>query len=96
MLSAALWMRTQPQIDGARIGVIGFSHGGWTAAWVTQRCYERLFPGLLKAAVDYCGAGSSESGTVRHATRRAVIRRVFAACVAHLPLQRTFIRSQGK
>jgi len=55
VLSAALWLRTQPQIDGARIGVIGFSHGGWTAAWVTQQRYDRLFPGLLKASVDYYG-----------------------------------------
>ena len=56
VLSAALWLRTRPEIDGARIGVIGFSHGGGTAAWVTQRRYEQLFPGLLKASVDYYGA----------------------------------------
>lgn len=28
--AAAAWLRTQPEIDGAHIGVIGFSHGGWT------------------------------------------------------------------
>jgi dienelactone hydrolase len=56
VLSAALWLRTRPEIDGGRIGVIGFSHGGATAAWVTQRRYEKLFPGLLKASVDYYGA----------------------------------------
>jgi dienelactone hydrolase len=55
VLSAAVWLRTRPEIDGARIGVIGFSHGGATAAWVTQRRYDRLFPGLLKASVDYYG-----------------------------------------
>ncbi len=55
VLSGALWLRTRPEIDGARIGVIGFSHGGGTAAWVTQRRYEQLFPGLLKASVDYYG-----------------------------------------
>ncbi len=48
-------MRTRPEIDGARIGVLGLSHGGATAAWVTQRRYERLFPGLLKASVNYYG-----------------------------------------
>jgi dienelactone hydrolase len=35
--------------------VIGFSHGGWTAAWVTRRRYDRQFPGLLKASIDYYG-----------------------------------------
>jgi dienelactone hydrolase len=55
VLSAALWLRTQPQIDGARIGVVGMSHGGGTAAAVTRREYERLYPGLLKASVDYYG-----------------------------------------
>jgi len=66
VLSAALWLRTQPEIDGTRIGVVGFSHGGLTAAWVTQRRYERLYPGLLKAAVDYYGACRSPEthGTV--------------------------------
>ncbi|MEJ0071460.1 MAG: dienelactone hydrolase family protein [Pseudomonadota bacterium] len=28
--AAAAWLRTQPEIDGDHIGVIGFSHGGWT------------------------------------------------------------------
>jgi len=55
VLAAALWLRQQPQIDGARIGVLGNSHGGSTASWVTERRYERLYPGLLKASVDYYG-----------------------------------------
>jgi dienelactone hydrolase len=55
VLSAALWLRAQPQIDGARIGVLGDSHGGGTAVTVTQLRYERLYPGLLKAAVAYYG-----------------------------------------
>jgi dienelactone hydrolase len=55
VLSAALWLRTQRQIDGARIGVLGQSHGGGTAVAVTDRQYEQLYPGLLKAAVDYYG-----------------------------------------
>lgn len=56
VLSAAVWLRTRPDIDDAGIGVIGFSHGGGTAAWVTQRRYEQLYPGLLKASVDYYGS----------------------------------------
>ena len=55
VLSAALWLRTQPFIDGARIGVLGESHGGVTAMEVTRGVYEDLYPGLLKAAVDYYG-----------------------------------------
>jgi dienelactone hydrolase len=55
VLSAALWLRTQPQIDGARIGVLGDSHGGGTAVTVTRAHYEHLYPGLLKAAVAYYG-----------------------------------------
>jgi len=66
VLSAAVWLRTRPEIDGARIGVIGASHGGSTAAWVTQRRYEQLFLGLLKASVDYYGGCRSPEthGTV--------------------------------
>ena len=55
VISAALWLRTQPEIDGARISVLGHSHGGATASWVTERQYEQAYPGLLKASVDYYG-----------------------------------------
>jgi dienelactone hydrolase len=55
VLSAALYLRTLPKIDGARIAVLGDSHGGSTAAWVTRVEYERLYPGLLAASVDYYG-----------------------------------------
>lgn len=30
-LAAAAWLRTRPDIDPARIGALGYSHGGWTA-----------------------------------------------------------------
>ena len=56
VISAALWLKTQPGIDPDRIGVLGGSHGGATAAWVTQAVYEKRYPGLLKASVDYYGA----------------------------------------
>jgi dienelactone hydrolase len=55
VLSAALYLRTLPKIDGARIAVLGDSHGGSTAAWVTRAEYEQLYPGLLAASVDYYG-----------------------------------------
>ncbi len=66
VLSAALYLRSLPDIDGAHIGVLGQSHGGRTAAMVTEQRYERLYPGLLKAVVDYYGAcGSPEAhGTI--------------------------------
>jgi dienelactone hydrolase len=56
VISAALWLRRQPGIDPDRIGVLGASHGGNTAVWVTKAIYEKKYPGLLKAAVDYYGA----------------------------------------
>jgi dienelactone hydrolase len=55
VISAALWLRGQPGVDPDRIGVLGGSHGGSTAAWVTQAVYEQRYPGLLKASVDYYG-----------------------------------------
>jgi dienelactone hydrolase len=66
VLSAALYLRTLPDIDGARIGVLGESHGGTTAAVVTQARYQLLYPGLLKASVDYYGAcrAPEQHGTV--------------------------------
>lgn len=66
VMSAALYLRTLPNIDGTRIAVLGDSHGGSTAAWVTRTEYERLYPGLLAASVDYygyCGI-AADHGTV--------------------------------
>ena len=67
ILSAALYLRTLPKIDGSRLAVLGQSHGGSTAAMVTQQRYERLYPGLLKASVNYygsCGWPPEAHGTV--------------------------------
>jgi len=55
VLSAALYLRTLPKIDGTHIAVLGDSHGGSTASWVTRVDYERLYPGLLAASVNYYG-----------------------------------------
>jgi dienelactone hydrolase len=62
VVSAALWLQTQPGLDPNRIGVLGESHGGTTAAWVTQEMFQSAYPGLIKAAVDYYG-GCSNAGT---------------------------------
>jgi dienelactone hydrolase len=66
VVSAALYLRTLPKIDGARIAVLGDSHGGSTAAWVTRMEYERLYPGLLVASVDYYGkcGNAADHGSV--------------------------------
>jgi dienelactone hydrolase len=65
-LSAALYLRTLPNIDGTRIAVLGDSHGGSTAAWVTRVEYERLYPGRLAASVDYYGkcGNAADHGSV--------------------------------
>jgi dienelactone hydrolase len=65
-LSAALYLRTLPKIDGTRVAVLGDSHGGSTAVWVTRVEYERLYPGLLAASVDYYGAcgNAADHGSV--------------------------------
>ncbi len=54
-MNAAIALQTVLGIDGARIGVIGFSHGGNTAATLTRIEFEQFRPGLIKAAVDYYG-----------------------------------------
>jgi len=66
VISTALWLRTRPEIDGNRIGVVGFSNGGWTAMWVTQRRYGQLYPGFINVAVSYYGncAHPEDHGTV--------------------------------
>jgi dienelactone hydrolase len=66
VLSAALYLRTLPNISGDQIAALGQSHGGRTAALVTERRYQQLYPDLLKASVDYyggCGAAQAH-GTV--------------------------------
>jgi dienelactone hydrolase len=66
VISTALWLRTQPRIDGNRIAVVGISNGGWAAMWVTQRRYRQAYPNLIKAAVSYYGNcdRAAEHGTV--------------------------------
>ncbi|HEY2132242.1 MAG TPA: dienelactone hydrolase family protein [Acetobacteraceae bacterium] len=65
-LDATMFLRTRPDIDGARIAVIGFSDGGSTAVTVTQRGFAGMYPGLLRAAVDYYGScrNAAAHGTV--------------------------------
>jgi len=55
VIGAAVFLRELPGIDGTRIGVLGNSHGGSSAAWVTQARYATAYPGLLRASVNYYG-----------------------------------------
>src|SRR5207237_2026492 len=34
---------THPRIDPQRVGVLGFSHGGWVALWASHSWYQRRF-----------------------------------------------------
>jgi dienelactone hydrolase len=55
-INAAIALRSLPGIDGNRIGAIGMSHGGATAATLTGQAFQAYQPGLIKAAVDYYGS----------------------------------------
>jgi dienelactone hydrolase len=66
VMNAAIWLQGVHGIDRTRIGVVGMSHGGGTAAAVTRADMQRAGPGLIKAAVDYYGPcrDASAHGTV--------------------------------
>jgi dienelactone hydrolase len=55
VINAAIVLAKVPGIDGNRIGAVGMSHGGVTAAVLTTRVFETYKPGLIKASVDYYG-----------------------------------------
>ncbi len=54
-IAASRWLQAQPGVDGARIAVIGESHGGGTAATLANRPFAEAAGGHIKAAVDYYG-----------------------------------------
>ena len=55
VIAAVRWLQTQPGVDGARIAVLGESHGGGTAATLANEPFARQEGGLIKAVVDYYG-----------------------------------------
>jgi dienelactone hydrolase len=36
-------LATHPRLDPDRIGIVGFSHGGWVTLWASQSRYQRRF-----------------------------------------------------
>lgn len=53
-LNAAIWLRAQPEIDGDRIGVVGFSHGGSTVMQVIRApVVQTIGAPPFRAAVAY-------------------------------------------
>jgi dienelactone hydrolase len=58
VFAAAAYLRSRSDIDGDRIGALGYSHGGWTALWAsTERSVARAGAPPLRAAValyPYC------------------------------------------
>ena len=55
VVAAARWLQSQPGVDGARIAVLGESHGGGTAATVANKPFVAAEAGLIKATIDYYG-----------------------------------------
>ncbi len=53
VVAASRWLQAQPGVDGARIAVLGESHGGGTAATVTLHPYAD--EAAVKGAIDYYG-----------------------------------------
>ncbi len=55
--AAARYLRSLPDVDGGRIGAIGWSHGGWTVLWASS--LEDWYPDVtVKALVAfYPGCG---------------------------------------
>ena len=54
-VAAARWLQGQPGVDGARIAVIGESHGGGTAVILANHPFTDAAGGQIKAAIDYYG-----------------------------------------
>lgn len=52
------WLNAQPFVQKDRIGLIGHSHGGWTAVRAVQKSYNLAARGLRAAVAYYplCGA----------------------------------------
>ncbi len=60
------WLNSQSFVQKNRIGLIGHSHGGWTAVRAVQKSYDLAARGL-KAAVAYypsCSAGNDRDVAV--------------------------------
>lgn len=55
-IAAARWLAQVPGVDAGRIGVLGGSHGGATAATLALREFEAQSGGLIRGVVDYYGA----------------------------------------
>lgn len=54
------WLNAQPFVEKNRIGLIGHSHGGWTAVRAVQKGYDLAARGLRAAVAYYplCSAGN--------------------------------------
>jgi dienelactone hydrolase len=52
--AAAAYLRSRSEIDGLRIGVLGYSHGGWSALWsATERSVARAKAAPFRAVVSF-------------------------------------------
>ena len=60
------WLNAQPFVQKNRIGLIGHSHGGWTAVRAVQKSYGLAARGLRAAVAYYpsCSAGNDRDVAV--------------------------------
>ncbi len=60
------WLNAQPFVARNRIGLIGHSHGGWTAVRAVQKSYDLAARGLRAAVAYYpsCSAGNDRDVAV--------------------------------
>lgn len=65
-LGAATYLRSRSDIDGTRIGAMGWSHGGGAAWWASDKSQSAIAPkGGFRAAVAFYPGGCAQYGDIK-------------------------------
>lgn len=65
-LGAAAYLRSRADIDGARIGAMGWSHGGGAAWWASEKSQSAMAPkGGFRAAVAFYPGGCAQYADIK-------------------------------